>query len=372
MLRALIHIVRNAAIIGAIALGTAVVTLEVVYRLQIVDTYRSELKAFNPPELLREKTGRPTLLVLGDSFSAGNAGWVPMVRAAQDRYRVINGAVSGTGIKQTRILAPERIRRFRPSVFVYQIYVGNDLYDIRYPVNWETISAVRNVYWMTADHLVSLPFLNYRLGQAGVSMSNVGGNRAIDLVPMRDRMHEAREPFSPAKYSGRLKLQYLAEPALIENCVLLRGGREKDFEVLLSGLRSVLRELPDGCAALVIVIPHCAQVTPEYLDRMKTIGARFSAESAVLAERPPFLEQLRAGLADGTTTKVAVVDLLPVFRAAEEAGEEVYLPNDPHLNERGQELIAETVLAALSLAPDGAETPAVSSPAASAASRTGP
>ena len=49
----------------------------------------------------------------------------------------------------------------RPSF--YQVYVGNDLFDIRYPTNWHTISPARNIYWFLANHLRVVGYLNYRL-----------------------------------------------------------------------------------------------------------------------------------------------------------------------------------------------------------------
>jgi len=64
--------------------------------------------------------------------------------------------VGGTGIFQTLMIAPGRLRRFHPSVLVYQIYVGNDLFDVRYPVSWRRLSIARNVYWTAANHLRSL------------------------------------------------------------------------------------------------------------------------------------------------------------------------------------------------------------------------
>ncbi|HMB71432.1 MAG TPA: hypothetical protein VKU85_19140 [bacterium] len=356
MSKSLVARLRSFLVVAVIAAVTAAVALEAIYRLQIVDTYRSELRTYNPAEALEDDSGRPTVLVLGDSFSAGNANWVAIVREEQDDYRVINAAVSGTGIKQAGIMAPGRIRSFRPQVFVYQIYVGNDLYDIRYPVNSETMSPLRNAFWAVSDHLISLPFLNYRLGQAGFGMRRMIPDDRVEIIPMRDRMDEAREPFSVAKYAAREKLLLLAEPHLIENSALLRGGREEDFRFLLKELGRMLRRLPDDCPAILVVIPHCAQVTPGYLERMKSIGAKFDDEQAVLAETSPFVAELRAYV-EREELNASVLDVLPMLRDAEDSGVSVYLPNDPHLDEVGQRLLAETVLDALSPPPASRRDP---------------
>src|SRR5215813_4186740 len=52
-----------------VSLGLALLVLEWVYRLQLVDTYRPELHTFNPPRMLT-RDDKPTLLVMGDSFTA--------------------------------------------------------------------------------------------------------------------------------------------------------------------------------------------------------------------------------------------------------------------------------------------------------------
>jgi hypothetical protein len=339
---------RDAAILCVLTAVLAVVAAETVYRLQIIDTYKLALRARNSREDLEDDSGRPTLLVFGDSFSMCDGNWVDRLRDAQDQYRVINGAISGTGIKQAGVIAPGRIKRFKPSLFIYQIYVGNDLYDIRYPVNWNTLTPIRNAYWTAADRLYCLSYLNWRLGQLlGSPLSNLDRNRKIGTLNHKSQIGKARMPFSPERYGTRVKLEYLAEPRLIENSALLRGGREKDFGRLLKNLHRILGLLPEGCSAVVIVIPHCAQVMPQYLENMKMVGAEFTDEKAVLAEESPFVARLRAYLAEEEDGDVRVLDLLPGLRDAEEAGGAVYFPNDLHLNERGQEVVARTVLDAL-------------------------
>ena len=52
-----------------VSLGLALLVLEWLYRLQLVDTYRPELHTFNPSQVL-VPNDQPTLLVMGDSFTA--------------------------------------------------------------------------------------------------------------------------------------------------------------------------------------------------------------------------------------------------------------------------------------------------------------
>src|SRR5262245_26962524 len=134
--------------------------LEWVYRTQMVDTYRPELHAFNPAPVLADDH-RPTLLLMGDSFTAGRTSYAGILQDTLHEWRVMNAAVSGTGVLQALYIAPNRFTQFHPALFLYQVYVGNDLFDIRYPTNWHTISPVRNLYLLLANHLPVIGYLNY-------------------------------------------------------------------------------------------------------------------------------------------------------------------------------------------------------------------
>jgi hypothetical protein len=129
----------------------ALLIFEFIYRDQLIDTFRAELKAYNSPQVLNMDE-RKTLLVMGDSFSAGNTSYPAWLRFFQDDYRVINAGVPGIGILEAAATAPRRFEEFKPSIFIYQVYVGNDLYNISYPVNWSNVSFIRNLYWSVAQH----------------------------------------------------------------------------------------------------------------------------------------------------------------------------------------------------------------------------
>ena len=62
-----------------VSLGLALLVLEWVYRFQLVDTYRPELQTFNPPQMLT-LDDRPTLLVMGDSFTASRTSYAGILQ----------------------------------------------------------------------------------------------------------------------------------------------------------------------------------------------------------------------------------------------------------------------------------------------------
>ena len=79
-----------------VSLGLALLVLEWLYRLQLVDTYRPELRTFNPPQVLASNA-KPTLLVMGDSFTASRTSYAGILQDTLHDWRIINAAVSGTG-----------------------------------------------------------------------------------------------------------------------------------------------------------------------------------------------------------------------------------------------------------------------------------
>src|SRR5215475_15550836 len=154
-----------------VSLGLALLVLEWLYRSQLVDTYGPELHTFTPPQVLASHA-KPTLLVMGDSFTAGRTSYAGILQDTLQEWRVINAAVSGTGVLQALYMASNRFAQFHPSIFLYQVYVGNDLFDIRYPTNWHTISVARNMYWFLANHLRVVGYLNYRLRQVKETLAS--------------------------------------------------------------------------------------------------------------------------------------------------------------------------------------------------------
>lgn len=316
----------------ALSGGLALTTFETLYRMQVVDTYAPELSAYNSLGDLDTAGGRPTALLMGDSFTAGLENYPSLLRRALPGARIVNAAIGGTGIVETVIVARARFARFRPKVFLYQIYVGNDLFDITFPVRWGRVSVLRNLYWSVAQHFRSVGFVNYRVAQLGYQWGlqgiNVSDPTAIDRA------------FSPALYTPRSKLNFRADPRLIEETALVEGRRARDFATLVERLRPVLaRCAPRECTAYVLVIPHCAQVTPEYLRNTRALGAVFKDSAALQPTEYPFVAQLRAALR--TVPNVTILNPIEALRTSERAGLPVYHSNDIHLNSVGHRVLAD-------------------------------
>src|SRR5215475_11485957 len=296
-----------------VSLGLALLVLEWLYRLQLVDTYRPELHTFNPSQVL-VPNDQPTLLVMGDSFTASRTSYAGILQDTLQEWRIINAAVSGTGVLQALYMAPKRFAQFHPSIFLYQVYVGNDLFDIRYPTNWRTISLVRNLYWFFANHLRVVGYLNYRLRQVKETLTphqHQAFSRAGTAVAASAA--EDTGAFSIEHYDTRVKLYVRAEPALIEDSILVQGNRQHDYTIFLESLAQLLTYCkPVVCHAGILVIPHVCQVDTAYLTYMSQLGAHFTTPAALGLPEYPFLVRLREHFT--AWPNVHIVDPLSTLR----------------------------------------------------------
>jgi len=326
------------ALIVLVSLGLALFGLEWVYRSQLVDTYRAELNTFNPAPVLAPN-GKPTLLVMGDSFTAGRTSYAGILQDTLQEWRVINAAVSGTGVLQALYMAPKRFAQFHPSILLHQVYVGNDLFDIRYPTNWRTVSPARNLYWLLANHLRVIGYLNYRLRQVKETLTAHQGHLpSLIGTAAAASAAGATGAFSVEHYDTRVKLYVRAEPSLIEDSILVQGDRQYDYATFVESLAQLLTYCkPEACRAYILVIPHVCQVDAAYLTYMSQLGARFTTPAALGLPEYPFLGRLRERFS--AWPNVHVVN--PLFKLREvHAQQAVYYANDEHLNLAGQQAIA--------------------------------
>jgi len=312
-------------------LACFLLVFEYIYRYQLIDFYQPELRTNNRPADLKDASHR-TLMAMGDSFSAipKNENWVNFLRLHLPSYRTINAAVSATGIFESVYMAPGRFRRFKPQVFIYQVYVGNDLQDIRRPLNWRTMTLPRYVYGFLCSYLGlrSLTFANYRLAQL-LSPSNAGAEQS------------AAQPFSPATYPKSVTIYTQAEPYNLEDTVLARGERGRDLATLIDGIKKLVSYAGLECRKYVVVIPDAGQVGDFYLDHLKQLGARVSDPQGLHRDDYPFFIRLKVELAGAG---VQVLNPLPLFQEHERQGQRLYYSNDTHLKPVGQSLLGKFVL----------------------------
>lgn len=303
--------------------------LEVLYRYQVFDTYRREMNYLNKDKAVTNP--EETMLVMGDSFSACDGCYVDELRKLFPTWNIVNSAVPGTTVKQANVMAPRRFETVQPTVFLYQVYVGNDLFDLRYPVSFSKAGVFRSLYWMLANRFRSLSWLNYAMGQF----------KAAPTAGVNDGKLPA-EDFSVERYTAREKLYLQAEPTVIEKSVLLEGARKADFDDYMPELQELLDYCEDGkCRVWLLVLPHCAQVGADYMANMEAIGAKFEQPELVRRDVYPFYQQMAARL--GKRKNLIMINPLPILRQAEQKGEQMFYANDPHLNPAGHREVAQFI-----------------------------
>ncbi|MBI4643040.1 MAG: hypothetical protein HY790_03310 [Deltaproteobacteria bacterium] len=315
-------------------LACFLLVFELIYRYQLIDFFRPELKANNSAADLRD-SHRKTLMAMGDSFSAGSNTWVAFLRPKFPSYRIISAALSATGIFESLYSAPRRFREFRPQVFIYQVYVGNDLQDIRRPLNRQTMTLPRYTYGFLCSFLGlrSLTFANYRLAQLHLNfMPRKVQAKAPQFVDT---------PFSPATYPLSVRIYTQAQPSDLEDTVLARGERGRDLATLVDGIKKLVSYAGPECRKYVVVVPDAGQVSDFYLDHLKQLGAQVNDPQGLHRDDYPFFVKLQEGLAD---QEIKVLNPLPRFKENERQGRRLYYNNDSHLKPIGQSLLGEFIL----------------------------
>jgi len=314
-----------------ISLVIAILLANFIYLSGYIDFYKPELLAYNLIDDLSGHNNRKTVLIMGDSFTAGNSSYPNILRNMLPNYRIINSGIPGSGIIQAAIIAKRRIEEFKPNIFIYQIYVGNDLFDISYPVNWKRLSFMRNVYWFASNHIRIISFLNYRLGQLNASSNE-------SYREYTHKQYDENEIFSIDRFTKREIIYNIADDKLVENSILLKGNRTDDFKLLISKLGKILKLLPAYSKPFIVLIPHASQINVEYLNRTIETKAKFSDLDKHFEEEYPFAKKIKV-----LFPEIHVLNPLPLFRNAEANGVKVYYANDGHLNTNGQKILADFI-----------------------------
>lgn len=315
--------------------ASTLLLLELSYRYYWIDFYNGSLIGLNSETDLLTGEDRPSILVIGDSFSADKDSYVGHLRDSLSSFRVINSAIPGTTVRQHRILAKDRIQRFDPDILLYQIYVGNDLFEYRHPTVGGDMSFARRCYWWLTDRMLVLGYINAKLPQL---KAWIGEN------PNPGLLAKISNDYAIDKYSQRSKIQFSAAPHYLEETVLLQGEQTSVFDNYVEELEELLSWAKDDCRLVVLVMPHCAQLGSPYLERMIELGAEIEKTDAIKQLIFPFLTQLSVQLSD---RDIHFVNGLKYLRQAQEQGTKLYYENDPHLNPDGQFVIAQGLISIL-------------------------
>ncbi len=301
---------------------------EVMYRWQLLDFYKAELNTLNSPNI---KSSKPYLCVYGDSFSASSKSYVQILRDSLKSFQVINHAIPGTGIEEANAIIASRQQIFPSSIMVYQIYVGNDLVNIRKQTAWEHLSFFKNCYYTISNHLKFVEWLNYKLSQKAF-FARFKKQIGVDNSRYNDDF------FSPQFFSPYEKQLLVSEQNLIENSVIPLGKRAEDVQKLIDELDYFVKvSLKTAQKLYILVYPHCSQVNDFYQDKYRQMGFKITSNARFMEEEFPLIIQIRHHFKSNSS--VEIVNPLKAIRENDTPQNRTYLANDFHASAWGQEIV---------------------------------
>jgi hypothetical protein len=154
--------------------------------------------------------------------------------------------------------------------------------------------------------------------------------------------------FSVEKYTKRPVIYFRADPNLLENQIMVRDSRKKDFEIFQKKLEKLTSFCkPNQCKAFVLIIPHCCQINGRYIENMSALGAEFHDPKEILKNDYPFIEKTREKLKD--KLNVVVLNPIQLLKDMEMRKKSMYFQNDEHLTMEGQEEIGKYIIEQLHL-----------------------
>lgn len=301
---------------------TSLCILELCYRYQLVDFYKFEFKYLNPEVQSPDKR----VLIIGDSFSTYPNGYVDLIRQKNPSIEFINTAIPGIGIKQQKVIVENRLKDIQPDEVIYQFYTGNDFLDIQHPVNLKTLSVSRNLFWKLSGHFLVLHYLNYKL--SGITASSQTSEQLQN------------DEFSVKTYNNRVKVNFKGNPDYLQNSLELREEAVESYSIWKDNFEELLQLLPENTTVSIVLVPHCAQVSLRYKNRMEQLGANLKPSINQLSPKLYFEMQK-------DFPSVLLIDPLKQFQKEENTGNQLYFGNDPHLNPEGQKVLAEYITAQL-------------------------
>ncbi|MEP0262738.1 hypothetical protein [Dokdonia sp.] len=296
---------------------------EVVYRYGVIDFYKAEIEALNSKNTIESDS--IDYLVFGDSFSTPTNNYVDRLQKKHPEISFLNLGISGTGIKQVNTFARKKIKKYNPKHIIYQVYIGNDLLDVKHLSNWKDLSVTRNVYWGITNYISSGVYINQRL--KGFS-SNKIDTRALK-----------KEVFSVPLYTKRQRMLFKADSDYLYNTITLQDDFMDRYDSWKKAMTSFLEIVPSDVTVSVVFVPHCAQVNNQYYTNMLELGAQFKNKENT--QENNYVFYAKAVKDFQAFTHVSFYNPIKYLKQKDAPLNRLYYNNDPHFNDQGQKAIYE-------------------------------
>lgn len=267
-----------------------------------------------------KEPGVKRIVIVGDSFFYQNCG-VPdeyhvatllgRMLSGLGKTEIINLAITGTGPRFYARMIELEASRLDPDLIVVGFFVGNDLTDEPENIGWFPAEVRRMAQWR---------ILRFARNVWTLAKWRAWASRNSWPPPPlgTPEMYEAME-------TGKAFIFQEAWPEwLTEHWAHLREY-----------LHRIKRSADESrCPVLMVIIPDEMQVSP----KVREYVAKGRQKEKLDFEKP---NRMWTGLC--RNEGIAVLDLSPLFRAAESRGIPMYYPNEGHWGIEGQQVAAEAI-----------------------------
>jgi hypothetical protein len=308
-------------------------------------------------------------LALGDSFTEykDNTGdnWFRYALASSgDGVEGFNLSQLGTGVEHYRINLNDYGPAAKPDVVLVGLYLGNDILDYELVLRKQargleipkisTRGHKRTGLAATlkrSSALVAVAARTLRRARQSESYLDANLRHAVEIygVPAeeiarrRSAANAEMVKLAEAEAINPWDLAWgIAAPERYRELFLLEGEfAPRAFDVFLEGVAGLDASIKAlGAEPLFVLIPVMSQVDESYDAYLKDVGVDLEGD---FDGDTPLWTKLRAQLDE---RGVRYVDALPALRAAKGEGT-LFLPNDTHLSDLGQQVTARPVAEAL-------------------------
>lgn len=308
-------VILQSIIIGSITL----LLFEFIYRYAIIDFYKVETNALNSnKDLVNEEID---FLIFGDSFSAAANNYVSLLREQYLQKSFINKSVPGTGIKQVNTYVKKIITKYKPKIIIYQVYVGNDLLDVKHLSNWKKLSSSRNLYWEISDYFMSLTYLNQKA-------------KGLNRFPKKNNFsnHQSKE-FNTGLYNAREKLLLKADAYYLDKTISLKDDFLNRYNLWRKELDVFINKIPKQTKVYIVFIPHCSQVNDYYFNNQLALNAIINDKNTHQKNNYIFFKTAKQDFIN--YKNVEFINPLSYLKKKDSLNHRLYYANDPHFNNLG-------------------------------------
>ena len=307
-----------------------VAAVELCLRTGLIKTTLSKRLTVEGPSAPSHK-----LLILGDSFiyKSGELDRLLLPKLNSLNFQTLNLAVEGLGPMEYLAELKAFGLRYKPDIILLGYYVGNDLTNVGYKMDWDQgwRGALRP--FVRGTHLYHLVH----------NFENRIAEHSFDFEHFKQAGIDPEVVESAKK--GQLNFYFLslaeAHPDFLMDNLLMEGSSNELAWLKVKAILKQIKMLSDSIdSKLVLVIfPESLQISPSHREYYQKF--RFNVSRGLLGSSKPqafmmeFCKEMRIGC----------LDLLPFFRLR---SEELFQKDDPHFNLNGNKLSAALIAEFLS------------------------